>query len=94
MHQVQAHLERLQLKMDVSKFILNNSISIIVRPNASKNEILAYDEAKKALRVAIAAVPDKNKANKEIIKFFSKLLGKKVVIKKGLRSRNKVLEII
>jgi hypothetical protein len=39
------------------------------------------------------AIPDKNKANIEIVKFFSKLLKKKVEIKKGMKSRNKVLVV-
>ena len=36
---------------------------------------------------------ENNKANKEIIKFFSKLLRKKVEIIKGLRSGEKVLKV-
>ena len=80
--------------MDISKFIKNNRLSIIVRPDSEKSEILGYDEGKKALKVAIAAKPEGNEANLELIKFFKKLLKKAIKIKIGLKSKNKVLEII
>ena len=38
-------------------------------------------------------LPDKDKANKELVKFFSKLLKKKVEIIRGARGREKVLLI-
>lgn len=66
---------------------------IIVRPNSNKNEIVGIDEARNALRVNIAAPADKNKANREVIKFFSKLLKKKVRIVSGLKSREKLIKI-
>ncbi len=77
----------------VKDYTEGNSLRISVNPNSSKNEITGYNEAKKSLKVNIAAPPDKGKANKEIIKFFSKLLKKKVNIIKGLKSRDKVLQI-
>ncbi len=73
--------------------IKNNLLKIIVKPNSSKNEILGFDENKQALKVAICEPADKDKANKEVIRFFSKLLKKKVRIKSGLRSHEKILEI-
>ena len=79
--------------MDISQYIKNNYLAISVKPNARKTEILGYDESKNALKVAVAAPADKNKANVEIIKFFSKLLKKKVLIKSGLKSKEKVLVI-
>jgi len=44
-------------------------------------------------RVDVAAPPEDNKANREIIKFFSKLTKKKVTILTGLTSKKKVLRI-
>jgi hypothetical protein len=79
--------------MEVSDYIINNKLKIIVKPNSKKSEILSYDEGKKALKVAIAARPEENKANREVIKFFSKLLKKQVRIKSGLTSKEKLLEI-
>ena len=66
---------------------------IIVKPNASKNEILSYDPEKKAYKVTIKAKPEQNKANIEIIKFFSKTLKKKEKIIRGLKSREKTLKV-
>lgn len=68
-------------------------LKIIVKPNSPKSEITAVDEARNALRVSIKAPPDKGKANKEVIKFFSKLLKKKVEIVSGLKSKEKLLKI-
>jgi len=65
---------------------------IIVKPNSAKNEIKKFDEGRKAYRVNIKEKAEDNKANIEIIKFFSKLLKKKVKIIKGLKSKEKVLK--
>lgn len=78
---------------ELKKYIVNNTLAIIVKPSSPKNEIIGWDASKNALRVNINAVPDKDKANREIVKYFSKLLKKKVSIKKGLHTREKVLEI-
>ncbi|MBW3001637.1 DUF167 domain-containing protein [Candidatus Woesearchaeota archaeon] len=79
--------------MNLEKYINNNSLKILVKPNAKKNEILGYDENRKAVKVAIAAQAEKGKANIEVIKFFSKLLGKPIKIKSGLTSKEKLLKI-
>ncbi len=70
-----------------------NSIKIIVKPNSPKNEIKSYDKERNAYRINIKAPPQKNKANIEITKFFSKLLNKKVVIVKGLKSKEKIIHV-
>ncbi len=72
----------------------DRNIAIIVRPNASKNEIKEYDKNRKAYRVNIKASPENNKANIEIIKFFSKLSGKQVKIISGHTSKKKILQFI
>jgi len=77
--------------MDINSYIKEGILRILVKPNSAKNEIVKWDPNKKALRVNIDAVPDKNKANKEVIKFFSKLLGKKAEIIKGMKSREKII---
>jgi len=79
--------------MNIEKYIKNNSLKILVKPNAKKNEILGYDENRKAVKTAIAAQAEKGKANMEVIKFFSKLLKKQVQIKSGLTSKEKLLKI-
>ena len=65
---------------------------IIVKPNSPKTKILDYDESKQAYRVAIAAPASENKANIEVIKFFSKLSKKKVRITNGRTSKLKTLK--
>ncbi|MBW2986219.1 DUF167 domain-containing protein [Candidatus Woesearchaeota archaeon] len=77
--------------MTIENYIKNNSLKIIVKPNAKKSEILGYDESRNAIKVAIAAHAEKGKANLEVIKFFSKLLKKPVKIKSGLTSKEKLL---
>ncbi|MBC8501324.1 MAG: YggU family protein [DPANN group archaeon] len=79
--------------MEIEKYIHNSLLKIRVKPNCSKSEIKDYDENRNTLLVDIAAPPEKNKANIEVVKFFSKLLKKKVKIKKGLKNREKVLLI-
>lgn len=79
--------------MNLKKYIKNDSLKIIVKPNAKKNEILGYDESRKAVKVAIATHAEKNKANLEVIKLFSKLLKKQIKIKSGLTSKEKLLKI-
>ncbi|NQV09027.1 YggU family protein [Candidatus Woesearchaeota archaeon] len=73
---------------------LGSPFKIIVKTCSPKNEIIGFDEEKQAYRVNIKAVPEKGKANIEIVKFFSKLLKKRVEIIKGLKSREKILRII
>ncbi|MBL7147544.1 MAG: YggU family protein [Nanoarchaeota archaeon] len=75
----------MQIKEDVFK--------IIVKPNSAKNEIVKFDNERKAYRVNIKEKAEDNKANIEIIKFFSKLLKKKVKIIKGLKSKEKIIKV-
>ena len=79
--------------IDVLKYINNNNLKIRVKPNSPKTQILEYDNERKALRVNVHAKPENNEANLEVIKFFSKLLKKRVTIKSGLRSKEKILHI-
>lgn len=75
---------------EIESAVQQNKIRIVVKANAKKSEILSVDDA---VHVAIAAPAEKNKANEEIVRFFSKLLKKKVRILSGLTRRNKVLQI-
>ena len=67
-------------------------IKIIVKPNSKKTQILNYDEKRKAYKVEVKAPPEKNKANIEIKKYFSKLLKKPVKIISGKTSKVKILK--
>jgi len=67
-------------------------LKVIVIPNASKNEIISNKD--NVLKVKLKAVPQKGKANEELLKFLKKELGIKARIVKGLTSRKKTLEIL
>ena len=75
----------------MEEYIKNGTLRIKVTPKANKSEIKEVKD--NIVFVNIAAPADKNKANKEVIRFFSKLLKKKVLIKSGLASREKTLLI-
>jgi len=78
----------------IKEYIRDNSLKILVKAGASKNEVIGWDNNKKALKISIKAAAEKGKANKEIIKFLGKLLKKKIVIVSGLKSREKILKIL
>ncbi|MFH1839704.1 MAG: DUF167 domain-containing protein [Nanoarchaeota archaeon] len=67
-------------------------IKIIVKTNSKKTQILGYDKERKAYKVEVKAPPEKNKANTEIEKYFSKLLKQKVKIISGKTSKTKLLK--
>ncbi|MEM2131395.1 MAG: DUF167 domain-containing protein [Candidatus Woesearchaeota archaeon] len=78
--------------LEIKDYIKENKLIIIVKPNHPKNEILGFDENRNALKIGIKEKPEDNKANIEIIKFFSKMTGKNVKILLGLKSKKKVLK--
>ena len=81
---------------DVKKWaelIDKETIDIIVKPNSPKTEIRIFDSEKGAYRIDVKAHPEKGEANKEIVKYFTKILKKDVRIISGLKSRRKVLRI-
>jgi uncharacterized protein (TIGR00251 family) len=69
-------------------------LKVIVKPNSPKTEFIGWDDSKQALRIAVAAVPDKNKANTELLKFLKKQTGKRCEIKSGARSRDKIIKFL
>ncbi|ACJ16128.1 hypothetical protein, conserved [Thermococcus onnurineus NA1] len=66
-------------------------ILLYVQPKAKKNEIEGVDEWRGRLKVKIKAPPVEGKANKEVVRFFSKMLGTEVEIIRGGTSREKDL---
>lgn len=65
-----------------------------VQPNASQNKVTRFEDG--VLHLRIAAPPIKGKANRELIKFLSAILGvskSSITIEKGLTSRRKVVKI-
>jgi uncharacterized protein len=84
-------------------FLQNNSdhslLFVKVTPNSSQNKIgdVVLDEKNQEyLKVNICAVPEDDKANKELIKFLSKTFKipkSKIEILRGNNSRMKVLKL-
>lgn len=69
--------------------------SVKVKPGARKSEVLLI--AENLITVAVHAIPEKGKANKELIQLLSeyfKVPKSRVVILKGETGRNKIVEII
>jgi len=66
---------------------------VYVQPNAKRNEIEEIDEWRGRLKVKVKAPPVGGKANKELVKFLSKVLGADVEIVRGETSREKDLLI-
>jgi uncharacterized protein (TIGR00251 family) len=81
-------------KMNLSEFVKDNKLRVLIKPNADKNKILGYDSSKQAIKISIKAKAEKNKANLELIKFLSKQLKRKVRIKSGLTSKEKVVSVV
>ncbi len=70
------------------------SIVVQVQPNAGQNKITRFEGGVWHLR--IAAPPVKGKANRELIKFLSGILGvseSNLTIEKGVTSKRKVIAI-
>ncbi|KHO47039.1 MAG: hypothetical protein QS99_C0003G0024 [archaeon GW2011_AR4] len=75
--------------MDADK----RAISVVVKPNAPKTRLISIDDHG-VHHIAIAAAPDKGKANTELIKFLTKELGKPVKIISGSTSKKKLIKIL
>ena len=73
---------------------LPERFGITVKTNSPKTLLKGFDKDKNVYIVAVKAQPEKGKANAEIIKFFSKLLKKKVKIISGLTSKRKTISTI
>ncbi|MCP3682455.1 MAG: YggU family protein [bacterium] len=65
-----------------------------MKPNSDKNSVVGYDKEADTYRVNIKAPADKNKANKELVKFLSKTIKKRVAIASGLKSRLKFIKVV
>lgn len=82
-----------QQNLSETEFLIPKyKFKILVKTNAKKNKLSGFDTEKNAWRIEITALPEKNKANIEIIKFLTKQLGRKVRIVSGLKSREKICE--
>lgn len=74
--------------------IQGSKFKIITKPNSKENKVEGFDKERNAYRISIKAKPENNKANIEIIKFLSKVLKRRVKIVSGLKSKEKIIEIV
>lgn len=78
------------IKNCIKKYIKNGHLEVKVVPNSSKEELI---EENNRLKLPLKAVPDKDKANKELIRFFKREFGLYIEIKLGRHAREKVLKV-
>ncbi len=72
-----------------------SQISVRLYPNASKDEILGFDERRR-LRVRVCVPPVKGAANKQLVKLLAKRLRiakSQISILSGEKGRDKLVEI-
>jgi len=70
------------------------TITVQVQPNASQNKITRFEQGVWYLR--IAAPPIKGRANQELLKFLSDILGvskSSLTIEKGMTTKRKLIAI-
>ena len=66
-------------------------IKIKVRPNSAKQEMIKISENE--YKISLKEKAEDNKANKELIKLLKKYFKKDTKIIKGMKSRDKIVEI-
>lgn len=74
--------------------ISGDTFRILVKANSSKNEILGFDDARRAYKIAIKEPAEDNKANVELVKFLSKEMGRRVKIVSGHTSKTKTVRVV
>ena len=70
------------------------TIVVQVQPNANRDRVARFEDG--VWHLKIAAPPVKGKANRELVKFLSDILGvgkANITIEKGMPSRRKVIAI-
>ena len=80
--------------IQLNKYVVNSKLVILVKPNKKETKIINYYVNRQALVVNVAKPAQDNKANHELVKFFTKKLGCKVKIISGLKNKLKTLRLI
>ncbi len=63
-----------------------------VKPNSNKQEIIKINKAE--YKISLEERAEDNKANRELLKLLKKYFNKEARIIKGLKSRNKIVELV
>ncbi|MAF99006.1 MAG: hypothetical protein CMH61_00180 [Nanoarchaeota archaeon] len=79
------------MSINLSKYITNSTLKVRVVPNSSRTELV---EENNQLKLYLKSVPEKGKANRELVRYFRRCLKLSVEIISGKTSRNKVLRIL
>lgn len=80
--------------MRIADHLKDGFILVHVKPNSKKNEVLGFDRSRGAVKIGVAAPPEKGRANKEVVNFVSKELGMRVRLVKGATSKEKLLSVV
>lgn len=67
-------------------------LTVQIQPNAGRNELLGYKQ--EVLKIRIAAPPVKGKANQELIRYLSNILGivkSRITIQRGAAGKKKLI---
>jgi len=81
----------LKTNLTLPNHLNNNLLKLKVIPNSSQTKLI---EENSQLKLYLKSVPEKDKANKELVKFFKKEFDLRVEIKSGMKSREKMLRIL
>ena len=79
--------------MEIDNYIKKNKLKVVLKPNSNEDEIIKYDGMKNALIISVKAPAIENRANLALIKLIKKKTKKRARIIKGLKSREKIMEI-
>ena len=77
--------------MNIQPFIMSNHLLVQVKTNANKTEVLDYDREHNVLKIAVKALPDSGKANKELLRFLKKETKRSCSIRSGATSKKKLI---
>ncbi len=70
------------------------AIKVSIKPSSPCTELTDYDPDKDLFYVKLKAVPEKGRANRELLRFLQRLLNRKVKIISGSTSRIKLIKIL
>ena len=77
-----------------NEILKKGTFMLEVKTNANNTKLKEFNNSKKSYLMEVAAPPQDNKANLEIIKYFKKNLKKDIRILSGLTSKKKLIRLI
>jgi uncharacterized protein (TIGR00251 family) len=69
-------------------------VRLWVVPGAKDTRIDGYDNWKKSIKFKTTEPPERDKANRSILEFFSSLTGRKTALQSGARSKQKEVLVL